>query len=151
MAAGDFTLFNEFPEQLGDEGHLFSSDTLKLGIVDATLTPLANIATPTWGDFSANEVTTTAGYVGDYVAGGVALTSLTWTPSGGTTTLDAANISLAQDAAGFTDGRWGILYNDTNATDMAIGFVDFGAAVSEVAGPIAINWNESGILTVANA
>ena len=144
MATGDFTLFEEFADQIGEEGHKFDTDTLKVGLVDNTLTPLANIATPTWSDFSANEV----GTGGGYVANGLTLASVTWTEAGGVATLDAADISLSQDAGGFTDAYWAILYNDTNGTDMAIGFLELGGPVSEVAGPVAINWNASGILTV---
>lgn len=147
MAAGDFTLFNEVVDQLGKEAHNFASDTLKLGIVDNTLTPLVNIATPTWSDYSTNEVSTAGGYPAD----GIALTSVTYVHSVGTSTLDAANIAISQNASGFADGYWGILYNSSNATGMAIGFIDLGGPVSEVAGPIAINWNEDGILTVAKA
>jgi hypothetical protein len=145
MATGDFTLFQEFVDQLGEEAHNFASDTLKLGLVDDTLTPATGDTTPTWSDYSANEV----GTGGAYVANGLTLASVTWTEAAGTATLDAANISLDQNGSGFTDAYWGILYNDTNGTDMAIGFLEMGGPVSEVAGPVAINWNASGILTVA--
>ena len=145
MARGDFTLFDEFVDQLGEEGHNFSSDTLKLGIIDNTAAPTAADATPTWADYSANEVSAAGGYV----ANGISLTGVTWTETGGTATLDANNIALSQNGSGFTNGYWGILYNDTNPTDMAIGFVDLGGPVSEQAGPVNINWNASGIATVA--
>jgi len=142
MARGDLTLFEELTDQLGEKGHNFSSDTLKLGIVDNTLTPLDSIETPTWSDYSANEVTDAGGYV----TGGIALTGVTWSEVDGVSTLDdSGNISLAQDALGFTDGYWGILYNDTNATKMAVAFVDLGGPVSEQDGPININWGASGI------
>ena len=55
---------------------------------------------------------------------------------------------ISQNASGFTDGYWGILYNDTNGTDMAICFIDLGGPVSEVDGDITISWNASGIQTV---
>ena len=41
MARGDFTVFEEFADQLGKELHNFSSDTLKLAIIDNTVTPAA--------------------------------------------------------------------------------------------------------------
>ena len=144
MARGDLTLFEEFAHQIGAEQHNFSSDTLKLGIIDNTLAPVASMATPTWGDYSANEVTAAGGYV----ANGITLTGVTWTEAAGVATLDdTGNISLAQNASGFTDGYWGILYNDTNGTDMAIAFLDLGGPVSEQTGPITINWGAAGILT----
>lgn len=145
MARGDFTVFEEFAAQLGGENHNFSSDTLKLGLVNNTITPAAAATTPTWSDFSANEVSTAGGYV----ANGISLTGVTYSEAAGVGTLDdTGNISLAQNASGFTDAYWGILYNSTNAGGMAIGFLDLGGPVSEQAGPVAINWNASGILTI---
>ncbi len=147
MAAGDFTLFQEFVDQIGEEQHNFASDTLKLGLIDDTLAPVASMATPTWGDYSANEVDE---FVGGYSEGGVTLSGVQWNHSGSTNTLDdTGNISLTQNASGFDDARWGILYNSTNGTNMAIGFLDLGGDVSQIAGAITINWGASGILTVA--
>jgi len=148
MARGDLTLFQEFVDQLGQQVHDLNSDTLKLGIVDDTITPAAGDSTPTWSDYSANEV----GTDGNYVAGGVPLTYAgvtRWEEAAGVGTLDADDISIAQDASGFTDGYWGILYNDDAVSDQAIAFVDLGGPVSEVDGPIEIAWNASGILTIA--
>ena len=146
MAQGDFTVFDEFVLDIGKEVHELSSDTLKLGIVDDTITPTAGDATPVWGDYSGNEVSAAGGYVAD----GITLTGVTFTETGGTATLDdTGNISLAQDGSGFTDGYWGILYNSSAAGSNAIGFLDLGGPVSEQAGPVNINWNASGILTIA--
>jgi len=150
MAAGDVTLFEEFADQLGMELHDFDNDTIKLALIDDTVTPTAADATPMWGagsgvDYDANEVTDAGGYT----AGGITI-PVTWSEAGGVATLDdnSGDVSLAQDGSGFTDARWGILYNDSAASKNAIGFVDLGAAVSEQAGPVNINWNASGILTV---
>ena len=67
MARGDFTVFEEFADQLGKELHNFSSDTLKLAIIDNTVTPAAGDATPAWGatsgvDYDSYEVTNAGGY-----------------------------------------------------------------------------------------
>ena len=145
MATGDLTIFEEFVDQIGEEQHNFSADTLKLGLVDNVLAPTAADATPTWSDYSANEVSAAGGYT----ANGETLANVTWIEAAGTATLDADNVELAQNGAGFTDAHWGIIYNDTSGTDMAIGFVELGGPVSEQAGPVNINWNASGILTVA--
>ena len=147
MARGDLVLFQEFALNIGLEQHQLETDVLKVGIVDVTITPTAADATPTWSDYSANEVATTGGYV----AGGVTVANNTYTESAGVGTLDGDDISIVQNASGFTDGYWGILYNSTNVSGMAIGFVDLGGPVSEVAGPMSITWNASGILTVTIA
>jgi len=144
MARGDLTVFEEFAEQIGEEQHNFASDVLKLGIVDNTLTPLANIATPTWSDYSANEVST----AGNYTANGETVGSITFTEAAGVATLDGADVVISQDGSGFTDAYWAILYNDTNGTDMAIAFVELDGPVSEQDGDVTISWNASGILTV---
>lgn len=144
MATGDVTVFEEFADQLGKEMHNFSSDTLKLGLIDNTTPPTAADATPTWSDYSGNEV----GTGGGYTANGETLANVSWAEAAGVATLDADNVSLSQNGSGFTDAYWGIIYNDTEATDAAIAFVELGGPVSEQAGPIAINWNASGILTV---
>ncbi len=144
MAQGDLTVFEEFAEMVGEEVFDFESDTLKLGIVDNTSPPGESDATPAWADYSANEVSTAGGYP----AGGVTLTSVTFTEAGGVATLDAANIQIAQNGSGFTDGYWGILYDDSSSDDRAIAYLELGGPVSEQAGPININWNSAGILTI---
>jgi hypothetical protein len=146
MARGDFVLFEEFVANFGDGEHDLSADTFKVGIVDETApVPVAGSAGPTWDDFSGNEVSAAGGYVAD----GITLTTVTYVEAGGTGTFNADNIALSLDAGGFENAYWAILYNDTNATDMAIGFVELDGPVSERTGPIAINWNASGIFTVA--
>ena len=144
MATGDVTVFEEITKALAEEKFNFTSDTLKLGLIDNTAAPTAADATPTWSDYSANEVSTAGGYT----ANGETLTTVTWTEANGTATLDADNVSLAQNGSGFTDAYWAIIYNDTNASDRAICFIELDGPVSEVAGPININFNASGILTV---
>lgn len=144
MARGDFTVFEEFAANIGDGEHDLSADTLKLGLIDNSLAPTAADASPAWGDYSANEVSTAGGYT----ANGETLTTVTYTEADGVATLDADDVDLVQNGSGFTDAYYGILYNDTNASDAAIGFVDLGGPVSEQDGPISIAWNASGILTV---
>lgn len=143
MARGDLTLFEEFSKQMGDGEYDFSADTLKAGIVDNVITPTAADSTPTWGDYSTNEVSTGGGYPAD----GIALTTVTYTEVDGVATLDADDLALSQDAGGFTDGYWVILYDSTHASDQAFGFIELDGPISEVAGPININFNASGILT----
>ena len=149
MARGDFTLFEEFANQLGSENHDFEvgQDVIKLGIIDDTSgEPSAAQATPTWATYVGDEVTDTGGYT----ANGITLANQSFDEVAGVATFDADNITIAQDPAGFINAQWGILYNDTNGTDMAIGYLDIGGGVdvSERAGQVAINWHASGILTV---
>lgn len=144
MATGDVTVFQEFAAQLGAENHDFSSDVFKLGIINNTAAPTAADATPTWSDYSANEVSTAGGYT----ANGETLDNVTYTEVDGVGTFDADNETIAQNGSGFTDAYWAIIYNDTNATDMAVAFVEMGGPVSEQTGPIAFEWGASGIFTI---
>jgi hypothetical protein len=148
MAQGDFTLFNEFSTQLLQGEHdLNATDTIKVALITNGTVPSASTTTPTFSDFT--EVSGT-----NYTTGGKEVTSpVVAAVSGSTYKFDGDNVSWTQNAAGPTDVYYGILYNDTNGTDMAIGFIDMTTdggttPISLAAGNISINWNASGILTL---
>ena len=152
MAKGDVTLFNSLAEDVQAGVHNFKETHIfKLGLVDGTITPTAadelNGTSPRWSDYSANDVDA----AGNYVADGVTLTydpATRWDVTAGVGKFDADDVEFAQDASGFTNARWGIIYNDTDASDRAIGFVDLGGDVSEQDGPVKITWNAAGIATI---
>jgi hypothetical protein len=121
MAQGDVVVFDATFGRIGEGEYDLPADTFKIGIVDDTITPTAADTTPTWGDYSTNEVSGT-----NYPTGGVTLTSVTYTGSSGTWTFDSGNVNLAQSGTGFADGYWGILYDDTHASDEALLFIDLG-------------------------
>jgi hypothetical protein len=77
-----------------------------------------------------------------------------WTNVGNTVpTLRALQVTIAQDAAGFTNARWGIIYNNTNAAKQAIGFIDLGADRSIVSGSLTLDWSGAtdDILTITQS
>lgn len=139
MAIGTSLLFNEAML----EGFLgsfdLSSNTLKLGIVDATITPLVTQTTPTWSDFSTNEV----GTGGNYTAGGETLTTVAFVMVSDKATLTADDVIIAIHASGFTDGYWGIVFESVSGK--AICFIDMGGPVSEQADPVSFEW-DSGVV-----
>ena len=144
MAAGDLTVFEEFAVDIGKGVHDFTSDSLKLALIDDTLAPTAADATPTWSDYSANEVSGTG-----YTAGGATLSGVTYTEADGVATLDdTGNVTWSQNGAGPTDAYYAVLYNDDAASDQAICFIDLDGPVSLQDGDISVTWNASGILTV---
>lgn len=147
MAAGDITLFNQFPTDSGLKVHDLGNDTLRVGLITAAQTPTGNDATPTWGDYSGNQVATGTSYTDK----GPALTSVTFNRATAVTTLDAANVTVSQDASGFTNARWGIIYNDTATNDEAIGFIDLGGNVSIQGGDLDIQFAATGIGNVTVA
>ena len=152
MARGDLTVFNEFTISLGEGKINLETDIIKLALIDATVTPVVDTATPTWDvtssqDYDANEVGT--GGAG-YSAGGMTIPGPELIRAVAVATFDDddSNLSLVQDGAGFTDAFWGILYSDTATNKDAIAFLELDGPVSQVAGPININCNASGSLTI---
>jgi hypothetical protein len=144
MARGDFRVFNAFWGRVGEGEYDLASDGFKLGIVDDTITPTLADTTPTWSDYSTNEVSGT-----NYTAGGISLTSVTWTEvTAGVWMLDSANMTVTYSASGFGDGYWGILYDDTHGSDEAIGFLDLGGPTGNDAEDLDINVPTEGWLRI---
>lgn len=122
----------------------FDTDTIKGMLVTNTYVPSAT-AHATKASIT-NEVTGTG-----YTAGGATLASPTVVDSAGTITFDAADITWAQNAAGFSNARYMVIYKDTGtaATSTLVGYIDFGADKGNVAGDLIIQFNASGIFTWA--
>ncbi len=145
MAQGDMVIFDEAKAFMIDGGWE-AADDIKCAILDNTTTPAAADTTPALGDY------TEVGTSGTYVAGGTSLGNLgtSVTEAAGTMTFDSAtNPTWAQDASNDTDAYWALIYNDTDAGDLAIGFVDLGGPVDMTAGDLTITWNASGLFTIA--
>lgn len=149
MAAGEFTVFKAADEAFLRGEHDLINDQIVLAIIDGSVNPTASDATPRFGagsgvDYDANEVLASA----NYSAGGIVLANPTITTVGTVTTYSTDAYNLTKEVGAFTNGRWGIMYNNTATNKDAIGFYDFGAVVSLVAGDIQINlptgWIQSG-------
>ena len=152
MPAGDFRWFARGLHDLGNKIHDLDSDDWRLGIITSAVTPATNTTAPHWGgtgttNFSTNQVSVG----GTSYTGPIALASETWTLNATGANMDCADITLAQDALGFTNGRWGIVYNNTDANKRAIGYLDLGSDRSLVVGSLTIQMNASGILSLSQA
>lgn len=153
MAAGDITWFNQALHDLGEKIHDLSSDTFKLGIVTDATVPAKTTAAPHWGgtgttNFATNQVGTGGGYTGP-----ITLAGTTWAISGNNVTLSFNDVPISQNASGFTDGAYGIIYNDTDANKRALGYIDFGGDRSIVTGSLTINFSGAdpgAVLRLAN-
>lgn len=146
MAQGDVVVFNEALAFLLDGG-FESADDIKVAICDNTVAPAQTTATPALGDF------TQVGSAGSYTAGGTSLGDIGTlvTQSGNVMTFDSAtNPTWTANALNDTDAYWGIIYNDTDAGDRAIAFVDLGGPVNMATTALTITWNASGIFTITN-
>jgi len=132
MSRGTATMFDEFLLDALSKLHDISTETIRIGIVDATITPAADDGSPRWGDYSANEVTDAGGYP----PGGLTLTTVVLSVIAGVVTLTSDDASIPMDALGFINGHWGIIYNDDATNDEALGYIDLGGPVSEQAAPV---------------
>ena len=145
MATGDVKWFAQGLLDLGNKIHNLSSDTFMLGIVTSATTPAIGTAAPHWGgtgttNFATNQVATG----GTSYTGPKTLASVSWSIVSNEPTLRATDISMAQDASGFTNGLYGIIFNNTDANKRALGWVDFGTARSLVTGSLLIDWGGAG-------
>ena len=145
MALGDFTLFQQFRLDLGLKQHDLLNDTLKVALIKGAasggLDPLTTTANPCWGSGGSTNLLTHQVATGSvYLTGGLALVGKTWTTVSGAATLRASVVAWSVDASGFTNARWAVLYNDTQAAKKAIGFLDLGSVRSIQTEGISLNW-----------
>ena len=152
MAAGDFKWFAQGLHDLGNKIHDLDADDFRMGIITTATTPAVNTAAPHWAgtgttNMSTNQVVTT----GTSYTAPLVLTSEAWALTATGAAMDVADITLAQDASGFTNGRWGVVYNNTDANKRAIGYLDLGSDRSLVAGSVTITMNAAGIFSLAQA
>jgi len=149
MATGTVTVFEEAKAYMLDCGWE-PTDEIWIAIIDDTVDPLASHTAPELADYT--QVTDAGPYVdggllldtlGDLVieAGGV----MTFDTTGGS---DNETPSWAQDGSNATDAYWGVIYNDTDANDACIAFVELGGPVNMTTGSLTITWHTDGIFTI---
>ncbi len=116
------------------------TDTIKAAITTNTYS--VNQDTHDFFDDVTNEVSGT-----NYSAGGSTLASVTVTRSTGTVTFDAADVTISQSGAGFSNGRKVVIYKSTGTASTSRLFSVFTADADfgNVAGDLTIQWNASGI------
>jgi len=149
MATGDVTVFEEAKAYMIDGGWE-AADVIKLAICDNTTAPTAADAVPSISGGTTNY--TEVGAAGSYTAGGETLDTLAnmVVEAAGTMTFDdtGATVTWTQNASNDVDAYWGIVYNDTDATNRAICFIELGGPVDMAAGSLTVTWNASGIFTI---
>lgn len=132
------TLYNHTSKLFGD-GSNAVGDTYKLKLYSAAT---FNAADTTLAGITGTESTTGTGYT----AGGQALTGVTVTT---VTTNDAAfdaNDVTWTASGGSITASYGVIYNDTDANDPPLAFIDFDGSKSAGDGTdFKVTWNASGI------
>jgi len=151
MAVGDIVWFDQALLDLGIKRHDLSTEDIRVGFITSAVTPLMNTSDPRWGagggtNLSSSQVATG----GTSYTGPLALTTKSWSIVSGVPTFRADVLNIAQDASGFTNARWGILFNNTDAGKRALAFIDLGSDRSLVAGSLTLDWQGAGndILTL---
>jgi hypothetical protein len=154
MATGTFKWFAQALHDLGNKIHDMDGDDIRFGLVTTATVPAVNTAAPHWGgtgttNFASTQIATATSYTGP-----IALTSESWTANSTGAVFDAADPSvIAQDAGGATNIAYAIFYNNTDANKRALGYLEISAAgtVSLVTGSLTINFNASGVLSLAQS
>jgi hypothetical protein len=136
-------LYGSFPAKLANKEIDWDSDTIKVALTTSTYTP--NQDTHDYFNDITNEVTGAG-----YSSGGATLASKTVTYTSGTNTqaFDAADVTWTSSTI---TARYAVIYDSTgvSSTSALIGYVDFGADVISSGGDFTIQWNGSGIFTIA--
>lgn len=152
MATGSIKWFNDGLLAMGNKAFNLSSDVLKMGVVTTAVVPSLTTAVPHWGgtgttNLATNQVATAGGYTGP-----ITLASVTWTNVAGVITLRAADVVIPANASGFSNGAYAILYDDTDASKRAFGFIELSAAgtATIVSGSLTIDFQGAGtdVLTI---
>lgn len=156
MATGTVKWFAQGLMDLGNKIHDMDGDDWRMGIVTTATVPSVTTAAPHFGGTgTTNFATTQVATAGTSYTGPVALTGESWSIVSGVVTWRADVVNLAQDASGFTNGAYGIVYNNTDANKRAIAYVELSSAgsLSLVAGAVSIDWNgaTNDILTLTQA
>ena len=146
-----WSIFDTFMERQhdGNGGNLDAAgDTIKCMLVDDTRSPVDATDIHT-DDIDANEVSGTG-----YTAGGETLANQVVTLAAGSLKFDGDDIVWSQDAGGFTDARYAVIYIENDATpanDRVICWADLGGDVGNVSGDLTLEMNAAGIWTLTNA
>ncbi len=151
MAAGNFTVFDKAIKKIADGTIDLDSHAFKICVATSAQAIAANFAGGS-GNARYADLTHEAADNGSYVAGGEALTGITWALVGGVATFDA-------DDANWTGCtmtvKYGIIYDDTAANKDLLGFVDLdtlsGSGIVVSAGDLTIMWNSAGLFTLQRA
>lgn len=141
---GTFTLFNQFMlKQHNGNAIDLDTATIKVMIVTSGYTP--NQAHAFKSDVTS-EVSGT-----NYTARGTAISGVTLALDGNVVEWIHNDITWAQNAGGFTNGRTYIWYEDTgvDGTSKLIGYMTEGADFGNVAGPLTLDVTAgTGVLNV---
>ncbi len=142
MPSDTLTFFQDFAEQLAKKQHDLNADTIKLYLSNTA----PNVATHTQkSDIAEITVTNEA----NHGAGGADITN-TVSETGGTATVAAVDVTFLASGGSVGPFRYLIAYNDTHASDLLIGYLDYGSAVTLDDGEsLDVSFSTSSLMTVS--
>lgn len=123
-----FTLFDEFIFHLGTNEINLSTDTFKIA--------LSNVAPVAATNVQLSDITQITAQNG-YVAGGNALTAVSWEETGaglGVWRFISADVVFTASGGSIGPFRYAVLYSDTAINDELVGFLDNGASITVLDG-----------------
>lgn len=143
MATGTVKWFAQALTDICNKVHNIASDDLRVAIVNPTTVPTVATAGPHFGGTGTTNFATNQVAVGTAYIGPVALANKSVVHSATGPTFRADVVTVAQDASGFANGAYAIIYNNTDANKRAIGFAELSAAGSAtiVSGPLTLDWS----------
>lgn len=113
MAAGKWKVYAKAKQYIGDGTHdLDATTNWKMALFQST----SNCDTLTSHDTYSDLTNEVAGSFG-YTTGGVALTGITWTESGGTVTFDCDNAAWTASGGAIT-ARFAVIYRDATVNSI---------------------------------
>jgi hypothetical protein len=141
-----FVPFNKFLSQLANQGYNLGSDDLKFALTNTAPTAATDTV------FDPSEKHPPPAAANGYTTGGHAATIDSSAESGGTYTLACTtDVVITATAGGIGPFRYVILYDDTSATDMLIGYWDYGSSITLASGETFTIDVTASLLTIAAA
>ncbi len=148
MAAGRWKIYESAKEFMGDGTIDLDTHTFKCALFLST-SNCNTLSHDTLSDLT-NQHASTFGYT----TGGVALTNVTWTRSGGTVTFDCDNPSWTASGGPIT-ARYAVIYDDTAANDELLCVCVLDTTPADVTAPdgnpFTITIHASGVFTGSGA
>lgn len=142
----------DFVEDMAEKVHNLGADSLRIALSNTAPASEASNPTVSGNGILANVTQIAYTNYSDNLTVDRVLQSVTSVESGGTYTLDAADVVITAVTGALPSFRYVYIWNDTptSPVDPLIGIVDNGAAITLALGEsVTIAWNAAGILTVA--
>lgn len=148
MAAGKWKLYESAKEFIADGSIDLDTHSFKCALF------LSTSNCDTLSNDELGDLTNQHANASGYTTGGVALTGVTWTRSGGTVTFDCDNPVWAASGGNIV-ARFAVIYDDTHATDALLAVCLLDTTPADVTATdgntLTISVHSSGVFTLSGA